>query len=89
MRSTFNVLGFFRNFETLLEDMRYKEIASNYEMSQKMPSLNMNIMLLKNARDTDTPAVFSLVREEYEKSCNLVIKDSTHNLQLYEYGLGQ
>ncbi|XP_057440588.1 protein FAR1-RELATED SEQUENCE 5-like [Lotus japonicus] len=85
MKSTFNVLEFFRNFERLLEDMRYKEIESNYEMSQKMPSLNMNILLLKNARDVFTPAIFSLVRAEYEKSCNLVLKVCNQFLDVYEY----
>lgn len=73
MKPTFNVLEFFRNFERLLDDMRYKEVESKYEMSQKMPSLNMNIMLLRNARDVYTPTIFSLVRGEYEKSCNLVL----------------
>ncbi|WJX95405.1 hypothetical protein P8452_76729 [Trifolium repens] len=85
MKSTYNVLEFFRHFERLIEDMRYKEIESNYEMSQKMPSLNMNIMLLKTARDVYTPTIFSLVRGEYEKSCNLLLKSCTQNLQLYEY----
>lgn len=85
MKSTFNVLEFFRNFERLLEDMRYKEIESNYEMSQKMPSLTMDIMLLKNTRDVYKPLIFNLVREEYEKSCNLVFTGCTQNLQLVEY----
>ncbi|KAK2388554.1 protein FAR1-RELATED SEQUENCE [Trifolium repens] len=85
MKSTYNVLEFFRHFERLIEDMHYKEIESNYEMSQKMPSLNMNIMLLKTARDVYTPTIFSLVRGEYEKSCNLLLKNCTKNLQLYEY----
>ncbi|KAK2429529.1 protein FAR1-RELATED SEQUENCE [Trifolium repens] len=85
MKSTYNVLEFFRHFERLIEDMRYKEIESNYEMSQKMPSLNMNIMLLKTARDVYTPTIFSLVRGEYEKSCNLLLNNCTKNLQLYEY----
>ena len=65
--------------------MRYKEIESNYEMSQKMPSLNMDIMLLKTARDIYTPVIFSLVRGEYEKSCNLLLNNCSKNLQLYEY----
>lgn len=50
-----------------------------------MPSLNMNIMLLRNARDVYTPTIFSLVRGEYEKSCNLVLVIRTQNLVLYEY----
>ena len=85
MKPTFNVLEFFRNFERLLDDMRYKEVESKYEMSQKMPSLNMNIMLLRNTRDVYTPTIFSLVRGEYEKSCNLVLVICTQNLVLYEY----
>lgn len=85
MKPTFNVLEFFINFERLLDDMRYKEVESNYEMSQKMPPLNMNIMLLRNARDVYTLTIFSLVRGEYEKSCNLVLVIRTQNLVLYEY----
>lgn len=84
-KSTFNVLELFRNFDRLLEDMRYKEIESNYDMTQKMPSLKMNIMLLKNARDIYTPAIFSLVHKEYEKSCNLLLNSCTQNLLVYEY----
>jgi zinc finger SWIM domain-containing protein 3 len=66
--------------------MRYKEIESNYELiSQKMPSNYINIMLLKTARDVYTPTIFSLVRGEYEKSNNLLLKNCTKNLQLYGY----
>lgn len=84
MKPTYNVLKFFRNFDRLLDDMRYEEIESNYEMSQKMPS-SMNIMLLEIARDVYTPAIFSLVPGEYEKSYNLVLNSCTQNLQVYEY----
>ncbi|XP_058757584.1 protein FAR1-RELATED SEQUENCE 9-like [Vicia villosa] len=65
--------------------MRYKEIESNYEMSQKTPPLSMNIMLLKNARDVYTPTIFRLVCGEYEKPCNLVVNKCTQKLHLYEY----
>jgi zinc finger SWIM domain-containing protein 3 len=85
MKSTYNVLEFFTHLERLINDMRYKEIESKYEMSQKMPALNMDIMLLKTARDIYTPVIFSLVRGEYEKSCNLLLNNCSKNLQLYEY----
>ena len=85
MKSTYNVLEFFSHFERLIADMHYKEIESNYEMSQKMTSLNMDIMLLKTARDIYTPVIFSQVCGEYEKSCNLLLSSCSRNLQLYEY----
>lgn len=46
MKSTFNVLEFFKNFDKLLEDLRYKELESNYDMNQRLPSLDVDILLL-------------------------------------------
>ncbi|KAE9607264.1 putative Zinc finger, SWIM-type, FHY3/FAR1 family [Lupinus albus] len=48
----------------------------------------MDIMLLKNARDVYTPVIFNLVYREYEKSCNLIFKGYSQNLQLIEYEVG-
>ncbi|KAF7844218.1 protein FAR1-RELATED SEQUENCE 5-like [Senna tora] len=49
MKSTFNVFDFFKNFERLLKDMRYKEIEAKYDMSQKKPPLSLDILLVKPA----------------------------------------
>ncbi|KAH7658220.1 FHY3/FAR1 family protein [Dioscorea alata] len=42
VKPRFNVLEFFTRFEKLLDDVRYQELESNYEMSQLKPALKMN-----------------------------------------------
>ncbi|XP_028803394.1 protein FAR1-RELATED SEQUENCE 5-like [Neltuma alba] len=85
MKPTLNVLGFFRNFERLIEDMRYKELEENYEMSQAMPPLNLDVLLLKNARESYTRAIFLRVKKEYEKSCNILFKECNQVSKIFEY----
>ena len=75
MSPTLNVLGFFKSFERLVDDMRYKELEENYEMSQSLPPLNLNILLLNKARKIYTSAIFLRVKKEYEKSCNILFKE--------------
>ena len=75
MKPTLNVIGFFTNFERLVEDMRYKELEENYEMSQSLPPLHSDVLLLKNAKEIYTPSIFVRVRKEYEKSCNIFFKE--------------
>ncbi|KAF7812612.1 protein FAR1-RELATED SEQUENCE 5-like [Senna tora] len=85
MKSTFNVFDFFKNFERLLEDMRYKEIEAKYDMSQKKPPLSLDILLLKTARDIYTPPIYHQVLEEYEKSCNMILKEYNQVSTFFEY----
>ncbi|KAF7839313.1 protein FAR1-RELATED SEQUENCE 5-like isoform X2 [Senna tora] len=69
----------------LLDDMRYKEIEAKYDMSQKMPPLTLDILLLKSARDIYTPTIYHQVLEEYEKSCNMIFKECNQVSTLFEY----
>ncbi|KAH7661786.1 FHY3/FAR1 family protein [Dioscorea alata] len=74
VKPRFNVLEFFTRFEKLLDDVRYQELESNYEMSQLKPALKMNVPILRNARDIYTSKVFDLFQQEYEKSLGIVVK---------------
>ncbi|KAH7655865.1 FHY3/FAR1 family protein [Dioscorea alata] len=85
VKPRFNVLEFFTRFEKLLDDVRYQELESNYEMSQLKPALKMNVPILRNARDIYTSKIFDLFQQEYEKSLGIVVKTCIESPPLYEY----
>ena len=63
LKSTNNVLEFFSHFEKLLENLRHNELDSNYNMSQRLPILRVEVLLLKNSRDVYTPKIFNFFQK--------------------------
>ena len=85
LKSTNNVLEFFSHFERLLEDLRHNELDSNYDMSQRLPVLRVEVLLLKNSRDVYTPKIFNFFQEEYKKSLDMVVNTCYDISPLFEY----
>ena len=85
LKSTYNVLEFFRHFERVLDDLRYNELESNYDMSQRLPVLKVEVLLLKNSREVYTPKIFNLFQQEYMKSLDMVVNACHGNSSLFEY----
>ncbi|XP_030936182.1 protein FAR1-RELATED SEQUENCE 5-like [Quercus lobata] len=57
----------------VVDDVRYNEVCANYDMSQKIPTLKVNVPLLKHARDIYTGAIFTMFQDEFEKSLMVVV----------------
>lgn len=80
-----DVLSFLKYFGKLVSNWHYKELEANYNMSQNMPRLIGDIILLKHARDLYTPEIFELFQQEYETCLNMVIDQGTETGPVIEY----
>ncbi|XP_028772408.1 protein FAR1-RELATED SEQUENCE 5-like [Neltuma alba] len=80
-----DVLSFVKYLGKVVADWHYKELEANYDMSQRMPALMGDVILLKHARDPYTPKIFELFQKEYETCLNLVIKHCSESGSLYRY----
>ncbi|XP_059641387.1 protein FAR1-RELATED SEQUENCE 7-like [Cornus florida] len=85
LKSDLDVLKFFKQFGKVVNDWRYKELEANYDMSQHMPRLMGDVILLKQARNIYTPKNFELFQQEYENSLNAVVNQCTDRGSLFEY----
>ncbi|XP_028122937.1 protein FAR1-RELATED SEQUENCE 5-like [Camellia sinensis] len=85
LKSDLDVLQFFKHFGRLVNDWRYKELEANYDMSQRMPRLMGDVILLKRVRDVYTPKIFELFQQEYENCLSVVVNQCTENVPLFEY----
>ncbi|GKV43297.1 hypothetical protein SLEP1_g50608 [Rubroshorea leprosula] len=85
MNSDQDVLQFFKHFERVLDEQRYKEIEANYEMNHCRPRLMGNVILLKHASEVYTPGAFEVFQREYEKCLNVVVNLCSQNEFFSEY----
>ena len=67
LKSDLDIVQFFKHFQRAVDDVRYNEVCANYDMSQKIPTLKVNVPLLRHARDIYTGAVFTMFQDEFEK----------------------
>ncbi|XP_031275813.1 protein FAR1-RELATED SEQUENCE 5-like [Pistacia vera] len=79
------MLQFFKHFERVVDEQRYKEIKANEEMYRCMPRLMANVILLKHASEVYTPKAFEVFQREYEKCLNVVVNQSSQKGLLSEY----
>ncbi|KAK6936413.1 FAR1 DNA binding domain [Dillenia turbinata] len=80
-----DVLQFFKHFEAVVDEQRHKELQASYEMTNKLPRLMGNVVLLKHAIELYTPRAFEVFQHEYEKSLNIVLNLCNENGPLFEY----
>jgi zinc finger SWIM domain-containing protein 3 len=77
LKSDLDLVQFFKHFQRAVDDLRYNEVCANYDMSQKIPTLKVNVPLLRHARDIYTGAIFIMFQDEFEKSL-MVVVDTFH-----------
>ena len=58
---------------------------SNYDMSQRLPVLRVEVLLLKSSRDVYTPKIFNFFQEEYKKSLDMVVNTCYDISPLFEH----
>ncbi|KAE8022493.1 hypothetical protein FH972_008288 [Carpinus fangiana] len=85
LNSDLDILHFFKFFERVIDEQRYKETEADDEMSRCMPRLMGNVVLLKHASDVYTPRAFEVFQRGYEKSLNVVVNKCSQNGSLLEY----
>ncbi|KAL4633618.1 hypothetical protein ACB092_04G135300 [Castanea dentata] len=74
-----DIVQFFKHFQRAVDDVRYNEVCANYDMSQKIPTLKVNVPLLRHARDIYTGTVFNMFQDEFENG--LVSTYQVHNCE--------
>lgn len=80
-----NVLQFFKHFESMVNEQRYKELEASYDMGRCAPRLMGNVILLKHASEKYTPKAFEAFQREYEKCLNVVVNKCSQNDTFLEY----
>lgn len=85
LRSDSDVISLFKHIGKMVNDWHYKELEANYDMSQHMPRLIGDVILLKHARGVYAPKIFELFQQEYETSLNIVVNQCTENGSLFKY----
>lgn len=80
-----DVVQFFKYFERVVDEQRYKEIEASDEMSRCFPRLMGNVVLLKHASDIYTPRAFEVFQRAYEKSLNVLVNQHSGNRSLFVY----
>ena len=77
LKSNLDIVQFFKQFQRAIDDVCYNEVCADYDMSQKIPTLKVNVPLLRHARDIYTRVVFTMFQDEFEKSL-MVVVDTFH-----------
>ncbi|XP_060971432.1 protein FAR1-RELATED SEQUENCE 5-like isoform X1 [Cannabis sativa] len=85
LNSSLDVLQFFKHFERVVDEQRYKETEASDEMDRCMPKLMGNVVILKHASDVYTPRAFEVFQQGYEKCLNVVVNQWSENGPSFEY----
>ncbi|OMO69105.1 hypothetical protein COLO4_29258 [Corchorus olitorius] len=85
LKPEYDVLSFFKHLSKVVNDWHYKEIEANYNMSQNMPKLMGDVILLKHVRDAYTPRIFELFQQQYETCLNIVVNQCIESETRFEY----
>ncbi|KAK4403573.1 protein FAR-RED IMPAIRED RESPONSE 1 [Sesamum angolense] len=86
-----DMLQFFKHFESVVNEQRYRELESTLDMGRQAPVLMANAVLLKYPSETYTPMAFEVFQREYEKCLNIVVnkcgeRDSRFDFKVKTYG---
>lgn len=86
-----DVLQFFKHFESVVNEQRYRELESTLDMGRHASVLMANAILLKDPSETYTPKAFEVFQREYEKCLNVIInkcgeRDSRFDYKAKTYG---
>ncbi|XP_024031341.1 protein FAR1-RELATED SEQUENCE 5-like [Morus notabilis] len=80
-----DVILLLKHLAKVVNDLHYKELEANYDMTQRPSRIMGDVILLKQARDIYTPPIFELLQQGYETCLNIVVNRCTHSGALFEY----
>ncbi|XP_048128970.1 protein FAR1-RELATED SEQUENCE 5-like [Rhodamnia argentea] len=71
-----NLNGFFKRFDKVVSDKRYKELQAEFNAREKLPTILCRTSpMLQQASKVYTPSMFENFRTEWMKTLSLVIKE--------------
>ncbi|CAL5339288.1 unnamed protein product [Camellia sinensis] len=74
-----NLMEFFKHFERVLYDKRYKELEAEYNLCQKLPRVAIPTVMLKQMADIYTKTIFEEFQNEYVQSIEASIVGTMHD----------
>ncbi|XP_030511637.2 protein FAR1-RELATED SEQUENCE 5-like [Rhodamnia argentea] len=84
-----NLNGFFKRFDKVVNDKRYKELQAEFNAREKLPTiLCQTSPMLQQAGKVYTPSMFENFQAEWMKILSLVIKERNEMGLLREYVVG-
>ena len=87
LKSSFDLLTFFKHYERVLDDRRYKELVADFGMMHTSPVLVASVEMLQHAEEVYTPEVFTLFQKEYTVIGDYVAKKTSKSEMVYEYNV--
>ncbi|XP_028062326.1 protein FAR1-RELATED SEQUENCE 5-like [Camellia sinensis] len=75
-----NLMEFFKHFERVLYDKRYKELEAEYNLCQKLPRVAIPTVMLKQMADIYTKTIFEEFQNEYVQSIEASIVGTIHDV---------
>lgn len=66
---------FFMHFEMMVNDKRYKELETEYELCYRLVNMKMSIKMLARAREIYTKVIFQEFQDQFKESIALSIKE--------------
>ncbi|XP_028121919.1 protein FAR-RED IMPAIRED RESPONSE 1-like [Camellia sinensis] len=74
-----NLMEFFKHFQRVLYDKRYKELEAEYNLSQKLPRVSIPTVMLKQMADIYTKTIFEEFQNKYVQSIEASIVGTIHD----------
>ncbi|KAG7572582.1 Reverse transcriptase domain [Arabidopsis suecica] len=74
LKRSFSLLRFFKHYERVLDDRRFKELTADFGMMHTSPVLSAPVEMLQHAVDVYTPEVYTLFEKEYTAIGDYVAK---------------
>ncbi|XP_042483618.1 protein FAR1-RELATED SEQUENCE 5-like [Macadamia integrifolia] len=88
LKSTLDVVQFFKHFERVLNQKRGNELKAEFESRNKLPRLaNSMSIVQKQAGELYTPTIYALFQEEYNWMTVCCIRDRTDRFPDFQLGL--
>ncbi|XP_042484169.1 protein FAR1-RELATED SEQUENCE 5-like [Macadamia integrifolia] len=89
LKSTLDVVQFFKHFERVLNQKRGNELKAKFEARNKLPRLVNSISIIqKQAGELYTPTIYALFQEEYNWMTVCCIRDRTDRIPFIDFRVG-
>ncbi|XP_042482241.1 protein FAR1-RELATED SEQUENCE 5-like [Macadamia integrifolia] len=89
LKSTLDVVQFFKHFERVLNQKRGNELKDEFEARNKLPRLaNSMSIVQKQAGELYTPTIYALFQEEYNWMDVCCIRDRTDRFPFIDFRVG-
>ena len=86
LKSDLDIVQFFEHFARVVEQKRHKELEAEFNAKQKFPKVSLkNSLLLQQAVQVYTPAIFKIFQDQYDLASVAMIKNRRDDLLVHTY----